>query len=117
MRYATDLPDNEWQILEPLLEPKQKGRPRKHGLRAICNTIRYVQRTGCQWRLLPNDFPPWRVVYMTFWRWREQRVMGTDRNRGKSPGIGDFAGCGCGGARERLGVKVRASYAEQFRVL
>src|SRR6202007_2806404 len=37
-------------------------------------------------------------------------------NRGKSPGIGDFADCGCGGARERLGVKVRASYAEQFRV-
>ena len=70
MGYATDLPDNEWQILEPLLEPKQKGRPRKHGLRAICNAIRYVQRTGCQWRLLPNDFPPWRVVYMTFWRWR-----------------------------------------------
>ena len=70
MGYATDLPDNEWQILEPLLEPKPKGRPRKHGLREICNAIRYVQRTGCQWRLLPNDFPPWRVVYMTFWRWR-----------------------------------------------
>src|ERR1700739_3421730 len=70
MGYATDLCDDEWQILEPPLEAKQKGRPRKHSLRAICNAIRYVQRTGCQWRLLPKDFPPWRVVYMTFWRWR-----------------------------------------------
>jgi putative transposase len=56
MGYATDLPDNEWQILEPRLEPKPKGRPRKHGLREICNAIRYVQRTGCQWRLLPTIF-------------------------------------------------------------
>ena len=70
MGYASDLSDEEWAILEPFLEPKQKGRPRKHSLRAICNAIRYVQRTGCQWRLLPSEFPPWLVVYMTFWRWR-----------------------------------------------
>jgi putative transposase len=72
MGYASDLRDEEWALLEPLLEPKQKGRPRKHSLRAICNAIRYVQRTGCQWRLLPRDFPPWLVVYMTFWRWRNR---------------------------------------------
>jgi putative transposase len=68
MGYASDLRDEEWALLEPLLKPKQKGRPRKHSLRSICNAIRYVQRTGCQWRLLPKDFPPWLVVYMTFWR-------------------------------------------------
>ena len=88
MGYATDLPDNEWQILEPLLEPKQKGRPRKHGLREICNAIRYGQRTGCQWRLLPNDFPPWLVVYMTFWRWRNsglwERIMHELRRRARA---------------------------------
>jgi putative transposase len=72
MGYATDLRDHEWAILEPLLEPKQKGRPRKHGLREICDAVRYVQRTGCQWRMLPPDFPPWIVVYMTFWRWRNR---------------------------------------------
>src|ERR1700758_2992928 len=72
MGYASDLSDEEWAILEPLLEPKQKGRPRKHSLRAICNAMRYVQRTGCQWRLLPRDFPPWLGVYMTFWRWRNR---------------------------------------------
>lgn len=70
MRYATDISDREWEILEPLLEVKQHGRPRKHSLRNIINAIRYVERSGCQWRLLPTDFPPWIVVYMTFWRWR-----------------------------------------------
>lgn len=72
MSYGSDLKDSEWALLEPLLEPKQKGRPRKHDLRDICNAIRYLQRTGCQWRMLPSDFPPWRVVYQTFWRWRNQ---------------------------------------------
>ncbi len=72
MGYASDMRDNEWKLLEPLLEPKQQGRPRKHGLRDICNAIRYVQRTGCQWGMLPVDFPPWRIVYQTFWRWRNQ---------------------------------------------
>ena len=83
--YASDLRDEEWAILAPLLEPQQKGRPRKHSLRAICNAIRYVQRTGCQWRLLPKDFPPWLVVYMTLWRWRNsglwEQVMHQLRRR------------------------------------
>ena len=77
MGYASDISDEEWAILEPFLEPKQKGRPRKHSLRAICNAIRYVQRTGCQWRLLPSEFPPWLVVYMTFWRWRNSGTWET----------------------------------------
>jgi putative transposase len=89
MGYASDLRDDEWEILEPLLEPQQKGRPRKHALRAICNAIRYVQRTGCQWRLLPRDFPPWLVVYMTFWRWRNrswwEQVMHELRRRVRVP--------------------------------
>ena len=74
MVYSTDLGDSEWALLEPLLAPEQLGRPRKHSLRAICNAIRYLQRTGCQWRLLPGDFPPWRTVYQTFWRWRNKGI-------------------------------------------
>ena len=85
MGYATDISDVEWKILEPLVEPKQKGRRRLHGLREIVNAIRYVQRTGCQWRLLPKDFPPWRSVYVTFWRWRNsglwERIMHELRRR------------------------------------
>jgi transposase len=70
MGYASDLRDEEWAFLESLLEPQQKDPPRKNSLRSICNAIRYVQRTGCQLRLLPRDIPPWLVVYMTSWRWR-----------------------------------------------
>ena len=85
MGYASDINDAEWEILEPFLEPKQKGRPRKHSLRAIVDAIRYVQRTGCQWRQLPKDFPPWLIVYMTFWRWRNsglwERIMHELRKR------------------------------------
>jgi transposase len=87
MGYETDIPDKEWEILEPLLEPKQKGRRRLHSLRRIVDAIRYIQRTGCQWRLLPKDFPPWLVVYMTFWRWRNsglwERVMHELRKRAR----------------------------------
>jgi putative transposase len=74
MGYASDLRDAEWALLEPWLEPKPKGRPRQHELRDICNALRYVQRTGCQWRMLPVDFPPWRAVYQSFWRWRHAGV-------------------------------------------
>jgi putative transposase len=83
MGYASDLRDEEWVILEPLLEPKQKGRPCKHALRTICNAIGYVQRTGCQWRMLPSDCPPWLVVYMMFWRKRGlwERIMHELRER------------------------------------
>ncbi|MCP5133845.1 MAG: transposase [Gammaproteobacteria bacterium] len=78
MGYGTDISDEEWVILAPFLEPKQKGRPRKHSLRRMVDAIRYMQRTGCQWRLLPKDFPPWRSVYVTFWRWRKQQGYGKD---------------------------------------
>jgi transposase len=85
MGYETDIPDEEWAILEPLLVPKQNGRSRLHSLRRIIDAIRYVQRTGCQWRLLPKDFPPWRSVYVTFWRWRNsglwEKIMHDLRRR------------------------------------
>jgi transposase len=85
MGYGSDISDREWAILAPFLEPKQKGRPRKHSLRSLIDAIRYVQRTGCQWRQLPKDFPPWLVVYMTFWRWRNsglwERIMHELRQR------------------------------------
>lgn len=65
--YATDLSDAEWAILEPLLPPaKLGGRPRKWPMRTIMDGIFYVIRSGCQWRLLPSDFPPWQTVYHYF---------------------------------------------------
>jgi putative transposase len=74
--YPTDLSDTEWAYLEPYLPaPKANGRPRVfYPLREILNAIFYVVRSGCSWRLLPNDFPPWRSVYHYF---RQFRLDGT----------------------------------------
>jgi putative transposase len=69
--YQTDLTDAEWDCLElHLPAPKADGRPRLHSLREILDAIFYVLRSGCAWRLLPNDFPPWKTVYHYFRFWR-----------------------------------------------
>ena len=63
-RYPTDLTDEEWARIKPLLPGRSKrGRPREVDLREIMNAIRYLVRTGCGWRMLPKDFPPSETVY------------------------------------------------------
>jgi putative transposase len=70
-RYPTDLSDEEWLYVRPHLpEPAPQGRPRLHGLRAILDAVFYVLKSGCPWRLLPREFPPWKTVYDWFRRWR-----------------------------------------------
>ncbi len=70
-RYPTDLSDDEWRCIRSHLpEPAGWGRPRLHGLRAILDAVFYVLKSGCPWRLLPRDFPPWKTVYDWFRRWR-----------------------------------------------
>jgi putative transposase len=76
-KYPSDLTDAQWQVLRRLL-PK----PAKRGRKAICrrwvlNAVLYVNRTGCQWRSLPHDFPKWKTVYTIFWRWRRDGVWAT----------------------------------------
>lgn len=74
-RYPSDLTDGEWALVEPLLPPAgEGGRPEKHPRRAVVDAILYVVRTGCAWRQLPADFPPWQTVYWYFVRWEKQRV-------------------------------------------
>jgi putative transposase len=69
--YATDLTDAQWQCLEPHVQsPNKRGRPKTHSTREILNAIFYVLKSGCAWRLLPRDFPPWESVYWWFRRWR-----------------------------------------------
>jgi putative transposase len=69
--YPTDLSDEEWRCIRAHLpEPMAQGRPRLHSLRAILNAVFYVLKSGCPWRLLPKDFPPWKTVYDWFRRWR-----------------------------------------------
>ena len=85
-RYATDLTDAEWKLLEPLIpRAAKKGRREEYSKRDIINGIRYLLRTGCAWRLLPRDFPPWATVYHYFRRWKNngtwERVHGELRGR------------------------------------
>ncbi len=69
--YSTDLSDVEWECLEFYFPPPNKrGRPKTHSSREILNAIFYVLKSGCAWRLLPRDFPPWETVYWWFRRWR-----------------------------------------------
>jgi putative transposase len=70
--YPSDVTDMQWQIISKLLPPRKKrGRP-PVDRREIINAIFYVNRTGCQWRALPHDFPKWKTVYTVFWRWRKE---------------------------------------------
>ena len=69
--YLTDLSDAEYACLEPHLPcPLHPGRPRTHPMREILDAIFYVIRSGCAWRLLPHEFPPWQTIYHYFRRWR-----------------------------------------------
>ncbi len=69
LSYPSDLTEVEWRIIEPLLPlPSRYGRPRKYALRAILNAIFYILRTGCQWRAVTHDLPPWATVYHYWWR-------------------------------------------------
>ena len=66
-KYPTDLSNAEWNYLRPYLpNPKAEGRPRTHSLRDVLDAIFYVLKSGCHWRLLPHDFPPWSTVYYHF---------------------------------------------------
>lgn len=68
--YPTDLTNDEWAILEPLVPPpKSGGRPARER-REILDAIFYILRGGCAWRLLPHDLPPWQTVYHYFRLWR-----------------------------------------------
>jgi len=74
-RYPSDLTDAQWEIVEPMLPLiKSPGRIPKHPRRAIVDAILYVVRSGCSWRQLPVDFPPWQTVYWQFQQWEKRQV-------------------------------------------
>ena len=84
--YPTDLTDAQWKRIEPLIPPaKTGGRPRTTNMRDVLDAVFYVVRTGCAWRMLPHDFPPWRTVYEFYAKWRDediwQSMNGTLRER------------------------------------
>ncbi|WP_368862021.1 IS5 family transposase, partial [Frankia gtarii] len=103
-RYPSDLSDSQWALVEPLLPAAAApvGRREKHDRRDLVDAILYVVRSGCAWRALPSDYPPWQTVYYYFARWhdagvtvrvhdmlREQVRVTEGRNREPSAGIID----------------------------
>jgi len=101
-RYASDLKDEEWAMLEPLIpRAKAGGRPRRINRREVVNGSFYLLKTGCQWRMLPKDFPKWQTVNDYFSQWREdgtwQRLndalrepVRTSEGRNKTPSAGSI---------------------------
>ena len=69
--YPSDLTDSQWEQLSPLIPgPKSGGRPRQVDMREVINAIVYVLRSGCTWRMIPHDLPPWGTVWRYFREWR-----------------------------------------------
>jgi len=125
--YPTDLSDAEWSYIEPHLPvPKEHGRPRIHSPREILDAIFYVLRSGCQWRMLPHDFPRWPTVYY-FRKWRidgiwerinqairERPRVRLQRNPQPSAGIVDsqsVKSSGVGGEERGVTTEARRSKA------
>lgn len=78
--YSTDLTDAQWALIEPVIPPaRHGGRPRTVDIREVLNTLLYLNRTGCQWDMLPHDLLPKSTAYQYFAQWREdntwQRIM------------------------------------------
>jgi transposase len=76
-KYASDASDAEWALVAPLMPaPRKVGRPRTTDLRDVFDAILYIATTGCQWRMLPNDFPPVSTVRRYFYDWRDNGLLG-----------------------------------------
>ncbi|MDR3179758.1 MAG: transposase [Holosporaceae bacterium] len=67
MRYQSDLTDNQWKLIKDYFSVGNYGNRRKHSVRELINGVFYVVKNGCQWRMLPKDFPPYSTVH-TFYR-------------------------------------------------
>jgi putative transposase len=74
-RYPSDLTDEQWALIEPLIPVYPGGRPRRTPMRDVLDAILYLLRTGCQWRYLPNDFPPKSTVWRYFDEWRHNGTL------------------------------------------
>jgi len=76
LRYSSDVTDGEWLVISAHLPPRKRfGRPPKTALRSIVDALLYMARTGCQWRLLPREFPPFTTVQNYFYAWRDNGIL------------------------------------------
>lgn len=76
MRYGSDVTDDEWALIGPFMPKRSKtGRPRRTKMRAVWDAIQYIATTGCQWAMLPRDFPPFTTVQYYFYQMRDSGVL------------------------------------------
>jgi len=75
--YPSDVTDEQWVLIEPLIPVYPGGRPRKTSVRDVLDAILYMLRTGCQWRYLPKEFPPRSTVWRYFDEWRHNGTLDT----------------------------------------
>lgn len=77
LRYASDTTEEEWSVIEPLLPPpaKGRGRPRTTELRSVVDALFFMAQSGCQWRMLPKEFPPYTTVQRYFYPWRNHGLL------------------------------------------
>jgi transposase len=119
-RYPSDLTDAQWALIEPLVpEPGSGGRPAVHSRRRIVDAILYVNRTGCAWRQLPHDFPPWATVFWYFKQWRQEGVVDRlhDRLRDRvrdAQGRDPMASAGCVDAQSVKGADTVGAVVRGF---
>lgn len=104
-KYPSDLTDEQWATLGPLIPPAKQsnrgGRPRTVDMREVLNTLFYLNRSGCQWEMLPHDLLPKSTVYDSFAQWRDDETWA----KGSSLGCRAFLSCiskGFGGFCSRL---------------
>ncbi|MFS0757488.1 IS5 family transposase [Noviherbaspirillum sp. 1P10PC] len=114
-RYPSDLTDDEWLVIAPLMPAASRiGRPRSVDLREVINAIRYLVRSGCEWRMLPRDLPPWQTVYWWFRRFVRRLLFRVvhdialmmdrllhERNKQPSAGVLDSQAVKAPASRER----------------
>src|SRR5512147_1263957 len=83
--YPSDMTDAQWGIIEPMIPISTLGRPREVDMREVCNAIFYLNRSGCQWDMLPHDFPPRSTVHEYYAQWRKdgtwQKILDTLRQQ------------------------------------
>jgi transposase len=112
MPYPSDVTDEEWAHLEPLIPAaKPGGRPPEIARREIVNAILYVLRSGCPWRMIPHDLPRWFTAYWYFRRWKQQGIW-EQVNAARRP----RSACGYGqGSRTKCGHPRQPIDQNQFR--
>jgi len=73
--YPSDLTDYQWGVLCAYIPPTHGGRKRTIDMRAVINGLRYVLKTGCQWRMIPHEYPPWQTIYYYFDKWKRDGTI------------------------------------------